>query len=69
MGQLSERDHCSTEVCSYAAWCRQLNDSKETAGDTHLAHTACEHALRVHDTDKAYCLMTVSMEHTADTYL
>jgi len=53
MGQLSERDHCSTEVCSYAAWCRQLNDSKETASDT----------------DKAYCLMTVSVEHTADTYL
>jgi hypothetical protein len=39
-----------------------LNDSKETAGDT-----ACEHTLRVHNTDNAYCLMAVSVEYTADT--
>jgi len=48
---------------------RLLNDSKETPGDTHLAYTACEHSLRVHNTNNAYCLMTVSVEYAADTDL
>jgi hypothetical protein len=55
MGQLSERDHCSTKVLQLCCMMQTVEWSKETAGVTHLAHTACEHALRVHDTDKAYC--------------